>query len=186
MGSDRPLRWTTVSIIAIGVLAAVGLAVFWPTGKAPDLGIRPNRYVDASITSVHKGNCPSVEVPGALSGCRTAEVKLTSGSREGSDASFTVLETQFDVPTLHTGDPVVLLDSPSSPSEYRYSFADFQRSSPLIALAIVFGVVVVAFGRQRGVRACSASSPALRCSLGSSSRRCSAGPLRCSWRWSAR
>lgn len=153
MGSDRPLRWTTMSIVLVGVLACVGLAVFWPTGRAPDLGIRPSRYVDGSITSVRAGTCPSLEVPDATSGCRNLGVRLTSGSHAGSEVSVTVLDTQFEVPALHSGDRVVLFDSPSSPAEYRYSFSDFQRSSPLVALAIVFGVVVVAFGRWRGVRA---------------------------------
>ena len=51
------------------------------------------------------------------------------------------------------GDEVVLLDVATSPARYRYSFADFQRSTPLLWLVAAFVVVVVAFGRWQGVRA---------------------------------
>lgn len=153
MSSDRALRWTTRAIVLVGVLAGIGLLVFWPRGDAPDLGARPTRFVDASIMSVRTESCPSIEVPDALSSCRIVEVQLTSGARAGRMATFTVEETQFDIPDLEAGDEVVLLDSPSSPPEFRYSFVDFSRGMPLVALAIVFAVVVIAFGRQRGVRA---------------------------------
>ena len=153
MASDRPLRWITVSVIGVAVLAAVGLFVLWPRGSAPDLGTRPSRYVDASVTSVRTDSCDSLEVPGAMSGCRIVDIRLTSGSNTGSRATFTVLDTQFDVPALHAGDDVVLLDAPSSPEQYRYAFVDFQRGFPLIALSILFGFVVIAFGRKQGVRA---------------------------------
>ena len=61
--------------------------------------------------------------------------------------------TQFEVPELEPGDRIVLLDVATSPARYRYSFADFQRSTPLLWLLVAFVVVVVAFGRWQGVRA---------------------------------
>ena len=142
-----------MAVVGIGICAAVGLVVFWPTGKAPDLGSRPNRFVDATITKVQVDDCPSIEVAGALSGCRIYEVRIDTGAETGSDAAFTVLETQFEVPELEVGDEVVLLDSPSSPTQFRYAFADLQRTLPLVGLAVLFGVVVLAFGRLRGLRA---------------------------------
>ncbi len=39
------------------------------------------------------------------------------------------------------------------PPEVRYSFADMQRATPLIALALLFAAVVVALGRVRGLLA---------------------------------
>lgn len=48
---------------------------------------------------------------------------------------------------------MVLLDIPTSPPEYRYSFSDFQRTTPLVWLIVAFVVVVVAFGRWQGIRA---------------------------------
>lgn len=153
MDSDRPLRWITAVIIGVAVLAVVGLVALWPRGSAPDLGTRPSRYVDATVTSVRQDSCDSLEVPGATSGCRVVGIGLTSGSHKGTRSTFTVLDTQFDVPVLHVGDAVVLLDAPSSPEQYRYTFVDFQRGFPLIALTTLFGFVVIAFGRRQGIRA---------------------------------
>lgn len=137
---------------AIGFAVAVVLvAALWPRGDAPDLGGVPQRYVNAAVTAVDSGTCPGVEVD-APTGCRRIAAGLTSGSQRDATIEFTVLDTQFDVPTIDVGDHVVLLDSPSSPPEYRYAFIDFERGAPLGWLAVAFVVVVVAFGRWQGVR----------------------------------
>src|SRR5690606_27550609 len=53
---------------------------------------------------------------------------------------------------LAPGDEGVLLDVPTSPDPYRYSFSDFQRETPMPWLARAFVVVVVAFARWQGAR----------------------------------
>lgn len=150
---DRAMTWINGAIVAVAVLTLVGLVAFWPRGDAPDLGLGHLRYVDATITSVTTSQCRSIEVPDAFSGCREVGVRLSSGDRDGEPATFTVYDTQFEVPDLHEGDALVLLDSPSSPDEVRYAFSDFQRGTPMVLLALGFGVVVIAFGRRRGLRA---------------------------------
>ena len=109
------MTWINGAIVAVAVLTLVGLVAFWPRGDAPDLGLGHLRYVDATITSVTTSQCRSIEVPDAFSGCREVGVRLTSGDRDGEPATFTVYDTQFEVPDLHEDDDVVLLDSPSSP-----------------------------------------------------------------------
>ena len=147
------MTWINGAIVAVAVLTLVGLVAFWPRGDAPDLGLGHLRYVDATITSVTTSQCRSIEVPDAFSGCREVGVRLSSGDRDGEPATFTVYDTQFEVPDLHEGDALVLLDSLSSPDEVRYAFSDFQRGTPMVLLALGFGVVVIAFGRRRGLRA---------------------------------
>jgi uncharacterized membrane protein len=66
---------------------------------------------------------------------------------------FTAFQTDLKVPVLHAGDPVVLLCLPLSPPQFRYSFVDYQRETPLVALAVLFAVIVVVLGRWQGVRA---------------------------------
>lgn len=152
-GGTEGLRRLNAAVVAIAVLTLVGLVVLWPTGDAPDLGLGDLRYVDATVTTVETSQCRSIEVPDALSGCREVDVRLTSGDRAGASASFTVYDTQFDVPELAEDDDIVLLDSPSSPTEFRYNYSDFQRGAPLALLAAAFAVVVIAFGRRKGLRA---------------------------------
>jgi uncharacterized membrane protein len=104
------------------------------------------------VTTIHNGQCDDPEI-GLPSKCLLVDSRLASGAHKGSDITFQVRATQTDVPTIHQGDRVVLLYVPTSPPEFRYSFADFQRQTPLAWLVVGFVVVVVAFGRWQGVRA---------------------------------
>lgn len=151
-GTLPTVRWVTMGVVVAGALAVLGIVALWPRGEAPDLGIQPNRFVDATVTSVEDGQCQEIEVdtPGD---CELVGARLTSGPDSGDNITFQVRATQFEVPPLETGDNVVLLDVESSPAEFRYSFADFQRTTPMLWLVGAFGVAVVAFGRWLGVRA---------------------------------
>ncbi len=153
MRTDRAIAWLRGAVIAVGVAAVVGMVVLWPRGEAPDLGIRPTSYVDATVRSVHTQECSSIEVPGALTGCRLLEVELTSGERSGNTTTVTVLDTQLEVPEVHEGDRIVLLDTRTGDDAVRYTFVDFQRGTPLVLLTVLFVIVVIAFGRLRGLRA---------------------------------
>jgi uncharacterized membrane protein len=147
-----PVKVLTLAVLSLGALAVLGVAAFWPRGDAPDLGVQPTTYVDGTVTSVDLDTCqdPEISAPGP---CQVVGARLTSGPDAGEDITFEVRATQFEVPELATGDDVVLLDVATSPARYRYSFVDFQRSTPLLWLVAAFVVVVIAFGRWQGVRA---------------------------------
>jgi uncharacterized membrane protein len=146
------VRWTVVVVVLVGAVALLGLIGLWPRGKAPDLGVQPRSYVDATVTVIQNGRCENPEL-GAPGQCLLVDAHLTSGGHGGEDITFQVLPTQTEVPTLHEGDRVVLQYFPKSPPEFRYLFSDFQRQTPLMWLVVGFVVVVVAFGRWQGVRA---------------------------------
>lgn len=146
------VRWVTVAVAAAGALAVLGLVACWPRGEAPDLGSQPNTFVDATVTRVASGSCEDVEVAAPID-CQVVDAHLTSGEGDGSDVRFQVTAAQTDVPPLHEGDDVVLLDVPTSPEPFRYVFSDFQRTIPLAWLVAGFVVVVLAFGRWQGLRA---------------------------------
>jgi uncharacterized membrane protein len=141
-----------VGVVVAGALAVLGLVGLWPRGEAPDLGVQPNTYVDATVTAINDGTCDDPEL-GAPGECLQVDAHLTSGDERGDDITFQVRATQTEVPAIHNGDKVVLLDVATSPPEYRYSFSDFQRQTPLIWLVAAFIIVVVAFGRWQGIRA---------------------------------
>jgi uncharacterized membrane protein len=146
------VRVLTLAVVGLGALAVLGVAAFWPRGDAPDLGVQPTTYVDATVTAIDDDTCqdPEISAPGP---CQVVDARLTSGPDAGDDITFEVRATQFEVPELATGDEVVLLDVATSPAQYRDSFADFQRATPLLWLVAAFVVVVIAFGRWQGVRA---------------------------------
>ncbi len=148
----RSARVLSVAVIVVGALAVLAAIAFWPRGEAPDLGVQPNSYVDATVRAIDDDMCqdPEIDAPGQ---CQIVTAELTSGPDAGDTIDFEVRATQFDVPELGIGDEVVLLDVSTSPPRYRYSFADFQRSTPLVWLVVAFAAVVIAFGRWQGVRA---------------------------------
>jgi uncharacterized membrane protein len=148
----RSARVLTIGVVIVGALAVLAAIAFWPRGEAPDLGAQPNTYVDATVVGIDTDTCqdPEIDAPGP---CQIVTARLTSGPDRGDTIDFEVRATQFDVPELQSGDDVVLLDVATSPEQFRYSFADFQRSTPLWWLLAAFVVVVIAFGRWQGVRA---------------------------------
>jgi uncharacterized membrane protein len=147
-------RLMTRVVIAVAVLTMVGLVVLWPRGEAPDLGIQPGTYVDATVVEVDQTECPAVEAD-ALTNCQRATVDITSGPDSGQQGVVLIRETDFRVPELSDGDRLVLLDVPTSPPPFRYTFADYQRASPMWALLALFVIAVLAVGRWQGLRALS-------------------------------
>jgi uncharacterized membrane protein len=147
------LRRAVVAILVVTLLAAlVGLVVWWPRGEAPQLEDR-RPYVDATVTSVRTEQCPGIEAGGALTDCQFVEAEVTSGATAGDIATFTLFATDFAKPDLSTGDQVVLLRNPAAPPEFQYTYSDFQRSAPLVWLAVIFAVAVIALARWKGLRA---------------------------------
>lgn len=152
---DQVVTWLTVALTIAGSLAVLGAVLLWPRGETEDIGIPPRDYVDATIVDAEDDVCEAVDLgrPEQLNDCTIYTAELTSGDDAGTDARLTVPVTMTDIPELDIGDKVVLLDVPTSPPDWRYSFEDYQRSTPMLWLAIAFVVAVVAFGRWLGLRA---------------------------------
>jgi len=147
-------RLLAVIALALGVITAVGLVVLWPRGTAPDLrpaGIAID-YVDATVVSSEPSTCGLLDAE-APQDCQKVTARITSGADKGTDAVFEIPSSEFNAPDLGHGDKIVLLDNSSAAPEFRYTFADFQRTVPLLGLFVLFAIVVIAFGRWQGVRA---------------------------------
>ena len=160
-GADLPdggpvaLRRGLVAVVVVAlVLGLVAVVVWWPRGDAPQLYVGADReFVDSTVTGVEVTECSSIDIPDARTGCQIITAEVTSGEVAGLIATFRIYETDFDTPELSVGDGVVLQRNPVVDASVAYSFSDFQRTTPLVWLVVLFVVVVVAFGRLAGVRA---------------------------------
>ena len=148
--STRRILAGIVGAIALATL--IGLAVWWPRGDADvDPTLLFSERVDATVTMALTGPCSydaSLE-------CNNVTFRITSGPEAGTTASIEPSrETDTTASELEAGDDIVLNDAGADvPPEARYSFADVQRTRPLLVLALVFAAAVVAFGRLRGLLA---------------------------------
>jgi uncharacterized membrane protein len=147
--------WAAFAVLVAAT--AIGVVTLRPREgrvEPPPALVRPET-LRAEITAIAAARCP---VPGQRD-CRRVAVELKEGPDAGSRAKLTVIEPP-DRLDLDVGDGVRLAENRLPPGAQlggveveRYSLADFERRLPLLWLALVFGVLVVALGRWQGLRA---------------------------------
>lgn len=137
--------WAAVAVCAVGVI--IGMIVLWPgranSGSDP-LGLDGDP-VTARVTSQAVEPCSY----DPLLGCRQIELIPGSGAYEGERLSF---EQSLNSP-IRDGDSIVVdivIQGSGSPLIFFY---DFERSTPMLLLLLVFVTAIVVLGRWRGVGA---------------------------------
>ena len=163
--TGRALTWVAV---ALAVLTVVGMAVLWPDGSGQDAFIDSGftrEYVDAEVVAANERPCENLPDGYATETpvCGTYTIRLL----EGPDAGLELSQEVFDVATgsrFAVGDVLVMAYDPAVgdlqlepgvtlPQGAEYSIKDRNRKAPLVVLAVLFAVVVVALGRLRGLAA---------------------------------
>ncbi|TDC42901.1 YibE/F family protein [Micromonospora sp. KC207] len=157
-GVRRILVATVVPLFVITVIAAIAL---WPRDGGPkvDGGTPVPRY-HGTVTRVVTEECPpQPETPQggpsiANGPCGTVTVRVEQGPDAGQQVE-TPIPTGPGAPTVAVDDRIVLvkLTDPTDPTASAYNIAEHQRGAPLIWLAVLFALAIVAFGRWRGVAA---------------------------------
>ena len=153
-GRRRLVLWLLVAPIALATVA--GLLLLRPSG---DVALAPAALGPVAdrerATLLDVGRRPCI---GAAAGeragptCPSARAELTSGPRTGQVVDAIVPEGE-GTPRFAAGDRVVLGYVAQAPPGQRYQVIDYQRGRPLLALAAVFALAVVAVGRWRGLTA---------------------------------
>ena len=154
-------RFTVMAALAaLGVLLAatvIGLVLNWPrdrTIEPPASLVRPKTET-AEVVGLAEESC---RVPGRTD-CVRVTVRLTSGNEKGETARFTIGDVASDA-RLDLGDDVRVYENRLPEGAVlggvrvdRYGFADFERRSPLLWLAVAFAAIVLLSGRLQGLRA---------------------------------
>lgn len=156
----RTQRLLLTALIPFVIATLVGLVALWP-GADVDLheGGFTAKEFEASVADVVSRDCP--EIPGQENFvCSRVTVEL----HEGQDAGETVTLDFSQGPqtrAIREGDEVIVgsmdgaTEEPAAgaPQPPKYFFLDFDRRVPLLGLAIVFSLVVIALSRWRGLAA---------------------------------
>lgn len=145
--------------IVVGVIVAVtviGLFVWRPDGGAsvPDSFSGQGERVNATVIGIEPIECAGFDVGGGQE-CREITFDLTSGPNQGGVGRFEQYpEAETRAPQFEPGDKIVVVEYMlGDTGEVAHTFADLQRTRPLLLLVALFVVAVVALGRWQGLRA---------------------------------
>lgn len=152
------LRAVLTLVVGLALLTVLGLVVLWPDGsgreraieEAASLGLVTERF-DATVDTVFEGEC-SYSTRLDPQDCRTFTFLMKQGPDTGAIVALPELNLTIGTPApeLAVGDPVVL--GYEETTDF-YFYADRDRGSALVWLALLFVVVVIGLGRKRGVLA---------------------------------
>jgi uncharacterized membrane protein len=142
-------------VMTISAVAVVAMILLWP--DADQVPKNQNPYsgegvstVDATVTRVVPFSCNSggegpdgsVEVAG--------DCARVTASVPGGTGTFELDASRYKA-GIERGDDISLIRIQPAGQEASYEFLDFKRGVPLVALAAIFAVLVVAIARWRGL-----------------------------------
>ncbi|WP_102141280.1 YibE/F family protein [Mycobacterium hubeiense] len=157
-------------LIAIGIAVIAGAALLWPSQQKVDIPLPFQNAAGGAVTteaghvlSSSLATCGSPSVGAVLTDdplpaqgdgaqCVQTLIAIDSGPNKGAN---TVLEFSGGPgqPQLVAGDDIRLSRQVDQAGTTTYAFYDYERAWPLVMLALVFAVVIVAVARWRGLRA---------------------------------
>lgn len=141
---DRRARTLVAGLlVAAFVLTVVGLVALWPRGELPELTTTPEgaAYQQVTVTDV-----------ASLADAQTGPAVLAEDA-DGAEVTVQVADEYLDV--LAVGDTirVMTLSADLTGGVATTIFVDLVRGPPMLALAVVLGLLVLAVARLRGVGA---------------------------------
>ena len=144
----------TVAVIALAVLAIVGMVALWPSRNAGGIGPLSDQLptAEAVVAWVEVRPCAGTTEEDLVD-CYVIGMRLLTGELRGQEGSFE-LPIGGSSPELNSGDRIRVGYDPST-QPVTFYFYDFQRSTPLLLLLILFAAAVVVFGGWRGLGALS-------------------------------
>jgi uncharacterized membrane protein len=147
-GNRQRLLLAVVGVLVLAVLA--GAVALWPGGRLAEPAgggqADPTRLVPATLTSVQTVPCEEAEpgLPGST--C----IKVRARPDGGEEVEFETTDPTGD--TFRSGQRVRLSILEQAGQPTFYNIRDLERGRPMVALAALFVLAVIAFGRWQGVR----------------------------------
>ncbi|HEU5084272.1 MAG TPA: YibE/F family protein [Acidimicrobiales bacterium] len=155
IGADpKVARLLKIVVLVVVAAAALGLLVWRPSGglELPGGVDGQGTRVNATVTGDAEVECAGPELGGEPIVCEEVQLDITSGPNAGSTGSFEIYP-QVGSPDFDAGDRIVVTEYDIGDGAVSYTFADYQRARPMVLLAAIFVVAVVALGRFQGLRA---------------------------------
>ncbi len=152
------LRGVLVGLVVAALAALAGLAMLWPDGSgsvaateaAEEIGLATER-IKATVVSSENAAC-SYSTPERPQECRLLSLDILEGPDAGSVVALPEINLDIErgIPELSPGETVILgFARPTN----TYFYDDVDRTTPLVLLTVIFVVIVIGFGRLRGLLA---------------------------------
>jgi len=156
----RALRVLVVVLIPLVIWTVAGLVLMWPgdisrsvNPEVAGYSVPGVTYPEATISGIESVSCEGLSgsTPGVSdSRCANISAVLTQGDDKGLSVTVPLTDAIFSSGTK-VGQVVKLVRVPPADGQpAQYQFSDFDRSTPLLLLTLLFAVVVVAVARWRG------------------------------------
>lgn len=141
-------------MVPLLLVLVVGLVLLWPGSLRSDNIVdaaSAEDFLTATVTAIDRGPCENTQPEDGIT-CFVPTVRLEEGPDDGEEI---VLFEESDVGglELEVGKQVVIGWFPGVGEGFEYSLVDHERRQPLLLLAALFAVAVVALGRWKGLRA---------------------------------
>ncbi len=147
-------RLLAAIVIPLIVATAVAMILLWPKETSANQLSGPGApdLIAATVVDVSPTQCQAqIDQEAETQYCDEVTIKLS----DGTTAAFE--QSSFASIVMTRGDSIYVdkLEgiNPDGSVVQRYSFYEFKREQPLIALGIAFVVVAILIGRKRGLRA---------------------------------
>jgi uncharacterized membrane protein len=147
-----------VLLVPVGLATVIGLFVLWPDGEPTQAQLVAETqfppgttYHDADVVSIETPECSDTLDGAGTGNCgATAVVEVLEGVGEGD---FVQVDLPPDVVAagVQEGDTLVVSRDGGAGGDGGFAFFDYERDTPVIALAIFFAVVVGVVARLRGL-----------------------------------
>ena len=141
-------------LVPFVLLTVAGLVLLFPT-TSPDVDATSGPRFDGHVSAAVERPCsddPDDAGPDAL-GCLALTVEISDGPLAGRTIETLITAPRGQAP-FGAGADVVLTAAGGDPTDpAAYQIVDLQRDLPLLGLAVIFVVAVLALGHRRGLAA---------------------------------
>jgi uncharacterized membrane protein len=163
-------RLVVIALSVIGLAVVVGAVLLWPSGGKVDIPL-PFQSAEGGSVTTERGQVTSSTL--ADCGSPSAGAVLTAGPAPGLPGAGTCIQALVAIqtgpnagagtmlefsrgpgqPNLLAGQTIRVFRQVDPQGATSYGFYDYERTWPLIGLAALFAIVIVAVARWRGLRA---------------------------------
>lgn len=149
-----------MAVAPFAIATVVGLVILWPSSDPLESGAQQGSGAErfkATVSEVTESDCEQV-AQGRNFEC--VEVVADVADRD-TDATFT-FSRSAGTRAIEVGDRIIVsrpppppegTQVPGAPPPPEFYFVDFERGRPLVILAAIFAIAVVALSRWRGLAA---------------------------------